>query len=387
MTEETKHPLVLSASRMGKYEQCPQSYYWQYIEKLEKPERTSLIFGNVMHEVFETLIKNGEKKYHPTEAKILFENILTQTPLTEPKYYKDGLDIISLFFKFYPRFPSLVSVDEAPCVEHKFDMSLFNNDGDEVLVTGKIDRVDQTNNGIQVVDYKSGFYIPSYEDLVSSTQTKMYLMVIRKMFPSIENITFKFIYLREMKDVVINANDIDLINFESYLFYLSSRIKNDTTWVPQLNNFCSFCDFNAKCPKYQDAMNPDVIQNSVDTLLPLTIEQLVEKRVVLDNILKIADRKKKDIDGILLERIAHDGNFAVNGMQVGSKQMRKVSISPRSLVDAGCDVNTLCSVSTINVTQLRKIITNKDIMDRIMQASTTSYSSPYVVITHEQKGE
>ncbi len=146
----SRDPLYLSASAIETYVSCPFKYRLSHIDHIpESPNKPHLVFGNIIH----TVLDHFHKEASLTTKDDLFDLLdqhwisdwFTGSQASEKKYYEEGQEILDRYWEFYHANPSNIIT-----TEKEFQFTL-----DDVTLRGKIDRIDQGMNGLQVLDYKT----------------------------------------------------------------------------------------------------------------------------------------------------------------------------------------------------------------------------------------
>ncbi len=170
----------LSPSAINSYLACSLRFYFKYIAGIKEPEDVTEeidppTFGNIFHECMEKLYASIGKQVI-TEKVI--DDILKNKKLISDElkaafgrcYYKTKHFEIngknSIIFDIIKKYINqMLSLDKQYCpftilsVEGKYRMPININVGDrdvDVYIGGIIDRVDKTEEGIRVLDYKTG---------------------------------------------------------------------------------------------------------------------------------------------------------------------------------------------------------------------------------------
>lgn len=118
-----------------------------------------------------------------------------------------------------------------------------------IMITGRIDRVDQTGpNAVKVVDYKSS-KDPSY---LTPLQLGMYHMGVK--YGSLKDqygdkdVETTYVLLRhDMKEMPYTFSIEDLEGFLDKIEEVSEQIQNETEWPAKPSNLCKFCDYYVPC--------------------------------------------------------------------------------------------------------------------------------------------
>jgi CRISPR/Cas system-associated exonuclease Cas4 (RecB family) len=142
--------LKISASAIKTYTQCPRKYYYTYIERLPKKKWPHIDLGNFVHavlEAFHNLLRDnprGEEEWGNV-LKDICRNTLKKHPLTKEQR-KQATAMLDTYL-------SKLRSDGLPkviCNEKSFTIELAG----DIVLRGFIDRVDQIDGGVEIVDYK-----------------------------------------------------------------------------------------------------------------------------------------------------------------------------------------------------------------------------------------
>ncbi|MDI6600693.1 MAG: PD-(D/E)XK nuclease family protein [Thermoanaerobacteraceae bacterium] len=181
-----------SVSELNEYGQCPYRYYLKNVLKLV-PEREnafdSITIGSIYHEVlkqFYLKLPDGIEGDHREEYLKEIEKILSEVydshtagffeSEAERRLYKDIMGdklrdfLNSEIDKNYSR--TLVEV------EYPIELNL-----DGITISGRIDRLDKTDRGYLIIDYKKG-YVPTIDEAAGGLdiQLPVYIMAIENQF-------------------------------------------------------------------------------------------------------------------------------------------------------------------------------------------------------------
>ena len=184
----------LSASAINRFLNCPLSFYWTYLEGIrEEDEVTEIVesstFGSILHKVMECL-------YQPFEGKLVTADLLKALQKDE-KLLRDTVTkaFASEFFK-------TVTVKElrgqnylngeiickyvAKILEQDRQLTPFTyvesekrieswitlTDGTPISLKGFIDRVDEVDGAVRIIDYKTGNPNQQFTGIESLFDTK-----------------------------------------------------------------------------------------------------------------------------------------------------------------------------------------------------------------------
>lgn len=218
--------ICFSYSRLSCYKQCPLKYKYHYIDKIEVDiPRPALIKGSKIHSVLETI----EEYSGGSEHDSVIQNFI-KSPL--------GAEILSR--------PSIR--------EHCIKLN-ENLDADDSLtkntarMIGYIDRVNTTENGVDLIDYKTG----KYKDMrwQDFEQLGIYGIYMFSKFPQLNELNLRYVYVEHAKEntkvLTRKESDIKKITLKAEL----DAIENAETFAPKKQVLCDWCDFKSICEAHK----------------------------------------------------------------------------------------------------------------------------------------
>ena len=146
-------PKTLSASQIDCYETCPYRYQFQYIYRVPVPQHHSLTFGITVHAVFRELgrLTSSGKKATIDDAQNFYEKFWNSEGFESQRHELDqkekGKMLLEAYLVAHP-----IILNTAPVYfEEDFRLRV-----DDVVVNGRIDRVDKIDGMVLVTDFKTG---------------------------------------------------------------------------------------------------------------------------------------------------------------------------------------------------------------------------------------
>lgn len=279
---------TISPSALNTYLECPLRFYFKYIARIEEKEEITeeldhRLLGNIFHECSQSLYATISNHIITVEA---IDRILNDTTLIDesikasylkvydPKISKlidNGSNelILGIIKKYILK---MFTYDKQFCpfrmlaMEERFYVPLHIQTEEKeqtVYIGGFIDRVDQTENGIRIIDYKTGTDNTSIKTIESvfnpenptrnkaAFQTMLYCLMFDHVCPS-------------EKPLIPGIYSIKLLFGKNYNFrlkcdkeYISDFRHSEETFIVQLKNvlqelfspshpFCQTTD-NNKC--------------------------------------------------------------------------------------------------------------------------------------------
>ena len=259
-------PKQYSFTQIRAYESCPRQYYYAHILKIPIQGKGVFSYGKTMHltlQRFFRLILNrlgqtqsllfdsGSEKDKDNNEKtpVSLDELLKlyeeswigdwfENEATKKKYKEQGRKSLKEFYKkIQNNLPNVKFLERG--LNFKIGKYSFK---------GEIDRVDEVENGIQIVDYKTGN--PKTEERISfadKEQLFIYQLAYESIFSEkVKNL--KFYYLNDNTEIDFLGSEKDLNKVTDKLFDTIEKINScDFTATPG-EHICKYCDFKDICP-------------------------------------------------------------------------------------------------------------------------------------------
>ena len=238
--------MYLSYSKLSAFERCPYSYRKIYIERVKLPPKKQFSFGHSLHRTLEKfysgqfLYSLGIKK--PTKEyllKLLNKNWIPAGYAAGESgiFFKEAAEILGRYHEMF------VSGSFVPAwrVEAHFSFRLAGH-----VVSGYIDRIQKTEDGFEIIDYKTHREIPSSSDLRSDMQLQIYFLGARRFFGK-RVTSASNIFLRFMKKISFREEDFNEEKIKDRINRLAGGIRSAKRFPPKRNRYCGLCDFRYVC--------------------------------------------------------------------------------------------------------------------------------------------
>lgn len=185
------HGKAISPSALNTYIDCPLKFYFKYLADIqEKDEITEeldyRLLGNIFHECSQSLyatVPGGQVTAQAIDSllrneKLIDEHILTSyrkvydlrtSQLIESGSNELILNVIKKYIIGMLRYDKKMAPFRIIAMENRFfvPVTIGNETVSTVNVGGYIDRVDQTQAGIRVIDYKTGSDTTGFKSIAS----------------------------------------------------------------------------------------------------------------------------------------------------------------------------------------------------------------------------
>ena len=238
-------PGHFSFTQLAAFEKCPMQYKFAHILRIPTRGKAFFSYGKTMHNaLYEFLFEMGNKKGSFKQlADIYKKNWIDEWydgKSEKETYYKQGLESLKNFWKdFSVRRPRIHTINGVPALEQDFNLKI-----DGYSITGKIDRIDESGRGIEIIDYKTG---AAKERLrpEDKMQLMIYQIAAKEVFDlNAEKLTY--FYLNECKPLSFSPSGQDVVDERDKIASIIKEIsKSDFRAKPGWQ--CEWCEFKAIC--------------------------------------------------------------------------------------------------------------------------------------------
>lgn len=181
-----KLPETFSFSALKDFRRCPLQYKYEHYLKVPRGGSAPFSFGQTLHKVFELFLKDYQRRLSSPQQD-LFNTTQTQPEIgtleqlqelyrthwidewydsktQKESYRKKGLELLKIFYDWLKHHPP-----RPKYLEKSFRLPIGS-----YHFTGKIDRVDEAEGGVVILDYKTTVNPPKKTDRDDLDQLKVY---------------------------------------------------------------------------------------------------------------------------------------------------------------------------------------------------------------------
>jgi putative RecB family exonuclease len=278
----------ISYSALNSYQICPLKYKFQYIDKIRTPKSKEAVFGTLIHSTLNFIhtpailapsMEQALDHFSKNWNGDVFEN-----ELEERAAFSQGVEIIRRYYN-----DNDISRVNIVALESPFQIKL----GDHV-VSGIIDRIDRTEDGYEIIDYKTAKKMPSQEKVDHDVQLTIYLQAFLDRYPeerkNLDKLKVSLYFVKHGAKLTSTRTEEDLKNIENKFLEVIAKI-GESEFQPVINPLCDWCDFQNLCPmwkhKFKEARKIDTEE------INIAIAQYIKAKDEAKNIrTKIAQLQK-----------------------------------------------------------------------------------------------
>jgi len=250
---------VYSHSRLSCYEQCPQKYKLQYIDKVETEVEESIeaFLGSRVHETLEKLYRDLSYQKINTIDELLdffrseweknWDNsiVIVKEEYGPENYLKMGEKFITDYYNKYEPF------DKGKTIALEERVLITLDDAGDYKLQGFIDRVMESEEGYyEVHDYKTNSRLPLAEYLENDRQLALYAIGIKERYPDVKDIKLVWHFLAFDKEIISSRTDKELEELKRNVISLIEKIESDEKFEANPSTLCDWCEFKPICRQW-----------------------------------------------------------------------------------------------------------------------------------------
>ncbi len=244
---EALEKLNLSASSIETYEQCPLKYRLSNIDKIPQvSSKPQLTFGNIIHRVLEQFHQPKREQSQEQLLQLLeanWESLGFNYETQEVDFKRQGVEILIKYYNHLSNNPVNV-------VEREFQFTFKIED---IIINGKIDRIDKSEKGYNVIDYKTSKQATKANKNIQLAIYSMYLQQEKQYeFGGLPESTTLY-FLREDEPLrVHHFTATELMEMREKILEVGKNIRNQK-FSPCKGFHCDWCDYkNLLCPEWEE---------------------------------------------------------------------------------------------------------------------------------------
>lgn len=246
-------PYHLSATKLQLYNLCPQAFYFRYECNLDRAAMFgSAALGTALHQALAHM--HGQWHYQdsrPSRAWIHYCWQQYNRGLT-PSQLAEGVAILD---SYYDRFiATRPSFNRPVAVEGRIQASFLVHNV-EFVVSGRYDRIDVLDDGLELIDYKSGRDIKQPDPAEVDLQLGLYCIALEQRYQrSLKRLSL--IYLRSGEQVCFDVTAEHRQRVQTVLENLALELRDAGPWQPKAGDYCDRCAYLRYCPARQQNPTP-----------------------------------------------------------------------------------------------------------------------------------
>ncbi|GBE16707.1 PD-(D/E)XK nuclease superfamily protein [bacterium BMS3Abin15] len=298
----------ISYSALNTYQTCPLKYKFKEIDKIKEPKSKEAVFGSVIHATMKFIHTPGILS--PTLEQALdyfsknWNSEIFKDEAEERAAFSQGVQIIQNYYqKNDPAKSNIVDL------ESRFEIEIGPDDNKHD-VPGIIDRIDKTEDGYEVIDYKTTKKMPSQEKVDNDLQLSIYLQGFLKRYPKeaerLDKINVSLYYLKHGVKLSSQRTREQLQKSEQLFLDVIKEIESGK-FEPVVSPLCGWCGYQDRCPMWKHKFKE---QRKIDSE---EINKTIEEYLNIKSALGVSKNKLAELQGKISQYMDQEGVERVFG--------------------------------------------------------------------------
>lgn len=252
----------ISYSAIDTYQNCSLKYRYQYVEKISEPKSKEAVFGTLVHSTLKFI--HTPSLLPPTLEDALdhfsrgWNSEVFEVEEEERAAFALGVSMIQDYYKKNEiAAANIVDLESRFAIEiEEKPPSRISSEGSSVkhIVSGIIDRIDKTEDGYEIIDYKTTKKMPSQEKVDRDLQLSVYLNAFLARYPkesaNLDKIKVSLYYLKHGVKLSSTRTREQLENAKSLFLEVIGAIESGR-FEPNVTPLCDWCGYQKICPMWR----------------------------------------------------------------------------------------------------------------------------------------
>ena len=242
----------ISYSAFDTYQNCSLKYKFQNIDKIKEPKSKEAVFGTLVHATLKFIHTPALIAPKLEEALAHFSagwnSDVFENELEERSAFSQGVAMIQDYYKKNDPSQSIV-VD----LESRFAIEIGGVENRHII-SGIIDRIDKTEDGYEIIDYKTTKKMPSQEKVDNDLQLSVYLNAFLARYPKeidrLDKVTVSLYYLKHGVKLSSTRTREQLESAKKLFLDVISLIE-EGKFEPNVTPLCDWCGYQKFCPMWK----------------------------------------------------------------------------------------------------------------------------------------
>jgi len=359
--------MQLSYSGLDTYHQCPLKYKYQAIDKIKTPKSKEAIFGTLIHSTLN--FYHEPAVLSPTLEQALdhfsrgWNSEIWENEAEERAAFAQGVEMIQKYCRHNDPTDFTVVALESP-----FQLEITDPNKPDVIhtVRGFIDRIDKTEEGYEIIDYKTAKKMPPQESIDNNLQLSVYLKAFLERYPAeranLANIKVSLYFVKHGVKLSSTRTEEDLAKVDD-LFVEAIRQIEAKEFEPHPSVLCDWCGYQKLCPmwrhkfKEERTIDNDEIQKAIN-------DYITTKRDLTLGRLKIA--KLQELINVYMDQEAVERVFSDTDL-IERAVRQTFKYDNERLQSLLAPLDQWEAIRKVDLIALKKTLTSlpRDIRDRI----------------------
>ncbi len=350
-----------SYSALNTYLTCPLKYKFQEIDRIRVSPSKEAVFGTIIHSALKFL--HDPKPVPPTVEELLeFYNNSWNSEVygdkqEEMAMMQQGVRILEDYYqKNNPKNFKIVNLETFFSVPIGQILS-ENSLREEITLSGKIDRIDQIENGgLEIIDYKTAKNLPSQEIVNNDLQLAVYQMGVQNRWPSLNKpIKLSLYFLKHGIKLSTARTPEQIEEVKNRILDLVKKIKTDD-FKPVPGPLCGWCGYQRECPMFKHKFKQEKSEININEVVKEYYELKEEGKKTTQRVAELQRFINEYCDEQKIERVFSDSENAENNITITRTLQQRYDYDFDKIKSVLDPLNKWNEVISIDSAKLKKVV-------------------------------
>ena len=309
-----------SYSALDTFRTCPRKYKYQEIDRIKVPKSKEQFFGTLLHSTLKFVHSPGILSPTLEQALDFYSknwNAQAFSDETEERAaFAQGVAMLQDYFKKNdPAKANIVDLESRFQVEVKSGPEKSGRPDNEAstekhIVSGIVDRIDKTNDGYEIIDYKTTRKLPSQEKVDNDLQLSIYLAGFLKRYPkeieNLDKIKVSLYYLKHGVKLSSRRSLEQIRQSEQLITDLVEAIQK-SKFDQVISGLCDWCGYQNLCPMWKHKFRKkEIKEDEIKKYIDEYISLKGEIGLKVDRVMQLQEIISQYMDSNAIEQVFSD---------------------------------------------------------------------------------
>jgi putative RecB family exonuclease len=293
-------------------------YKYQNIDRIKEPKSKEAVFGTIIHSTLKFAHTPGILS--PTLEQTLnyfsrsWNSDVFEIEAEERAAFSQGVEMIR---KYYEK--NNIAATNIVDLESRFAIDLEGN-----IISGIIDRIDKTDDGYEIIDYKTAKKMPSQEYVDNNLQLSVYLKAFLVRYPeeakNLEKIKVSLYFLKHGVKLTANRNLQQLQKIDEEFLEVIKNIEQGK-FDPNITPLCDWCGYQKLCPMWRHKFKNErkIDTGEVSQAIEEYITAKEESKSLRYKIAALQEKVSQYMNQEGVERVFSENGIIARTLRIGYK--------------------------------------------------------------------
>lgn len=382
----------ISYSALNTFQNCPLKYKFQNIERIKTSPSKEAVFGTILHSALNFL--HQPRPLPPTLEELLeFYNNSWNSEVYEDKQeemaiMQQGIRILEDYYRNNnPKNFKIIDLETFFSVPIGKILSEKDNPAkEEIILSGKIDRIDQIEGGgLEIIDYKTSKNLPPQEVVNNDLQLAIYQMGIQSRWPTLNKpIKLSLYFLKHGIKLSSVRTPEQIKQVKERLLDLVKEIKT-SDFNPTPTPLCGWCGYQQECPMFKHKFKQEKSEIHINEVIKEYYELKEESKKTTQKVAELQKLINQYCDEQKIERVFSDPENAGDNITITRTVQKRYDYDADKIKSVLEPLNKWAEIISIDSAKLKKLAATLPYHEKRKIEEAKKIKSEYAVLKVSRK--